>query len=176
MDNRGYNLGQRHITLSTVGILSGIRRLAQESGVRADSVLQVTLAISLHAATDALRDRLVPINRRYGLDALFAACHAYGEATGRRISFEWALIEGLNDTPEQAQALAARLMGLSAHVNLIPLNPTAEYGGVPSAWERTQLFTTILDRHGISYSMRVPRGQQIAAGCGQLRQRVEEAR
>ncbi len=176
MDDRGYNLGQRHITLSTVGILSGIRRLAQESGVRADSVLQVTLAISLHAATDALRDRLVPINRRYGLDALFAACHAYGEATGRRISFEWALIEGLNDTPEQAQALAARLVGLSAHVNLIPLNPTAEYGGVPSAWERTQLFTTILDRHGVSYSMRVPRGQQIAAGCGQLRQRVEEAR
>jgi len=123
-DPAGFNMGQRHITLSTVGIVPGIDRLAGEG-------LQITLAISLHAATDDLRDRLVPINRRYGLDDLFAACHRYVARTGRRISFEWALIAGVNDTRQQAEALAARLSGLRAHVNLIPLNPTPTYKGQP---------------------------------------------
>jgi 23S rRNA (adenine2503-C2)-methyltransferase len=163
IDTRGLNLGQRHITLSTAGVVPGIVRLAALG-------LQVTLAISLHAATDALRDRLVPINRRYGLDAVFEACHHYVERTGRRISFEWALIEGINDTHEQARALAARSKGLLAHVNLIPLNPTSGYAGRASSRKRTALFASELDRHHVPYTLRVPRGADIRAGCGQLRQ------
>jgi 23S rRNA (adenine2503-C2)-methyltransferase len=163
IDARGLNLGQRHITLSTAGVVAGIKRLAAQG-------LQITLAISLHAATDALRDRLVPINRRYGLDAIFEACHDYAESTRRRISFEWALIEGINDTPEQARALAARSTGLLAHVNLIPLNPTAGFEGRAPSRKRTALFTRQLERHHVPYTLRVPRGADIRAGCGQLRQ------
>jgi 23S rRNA (adenine2503-C2)-methyltransferase len=161
---QGFNLGQRHITLSTVGIVPGIERLAEED-------LQVTLAVSLHAATDRLRDRLVPINRRYGLDALFTACHHYVERTGRRVSFEWILIEGVNDTSEQAQALAARLTGLLAHVNVIPLNPTQEYAGRPPSSGTMDAFTAALERYHIPYTLRLRRGIEIQAGCGQLRQR-----
>jgi 23S rRNA (adenine2503-C2)-methyltransferase len=170
-DPQGFNLGQRHITLSTVGIVPGIRRLAEEG-------MQITLAISLHAATDALRNDLVPINRRYGLDALFAACYDCFVRSGRRVSFEWALIEGVNDTPEQAQALAARLSWsgqarpLRAHVNLIPLNPTAGYAGDASSRKRIAAFTAVLDRHHIPYTLRLRRGVDIQAGCGQLRQRI----
>lgn len=161
---QGFNLGQRHITLSTVGVVPGIERLANED-------LQITLAVSLHAATDQLRDQLVPINRRYGLDALFAACHRYIERTRRRISFEWALIEGVNDTPAQAQALVARLVGILAHVNLISLNPTLSYAGRPSSQSALAGFTAVLERHHIPYTVRVRRGIDIQAGCGQLRQR-----
>ena len=161
---RGFKLGQRHITLSTVGLVPSIERLAGEG-------LQITLAISLHAATDKLRDQLVPVNRRYGLDALFEACYHYVERTGRRITFEWALFEGINDTPEQARALIARLTGLLAHVNLIPLNPTPGYAGRPSSRERITAFTTELERGRVSYTLRVRRGADIQAGCGQLRQR-----
>jgi 23S rRNA (adenine2503-C2)-methyltransferase len=164
MNPQGLNLGQRHITLSTVGIVPGIERLAEEN-------LQITLAVSLHAATDPLRDQLVPVNRRYGLDALCEACYRYVEHTGRRVSFEWALIEGVNDTPEQAQALAARLTGLPAHVNLIPLNPTHDYEGRPSSRSSLITFTATLERHRIPYTLRVRRGVDIQAGCGQLRQR-----
>ena len=160
----GFNLGQRHITLSTVGIVPGIQRLAKEG-------LQITLAVSLHAATDPLRDQLVPINRRYRLDTLFEACYDYVKHTGRRISFEWALIDGVNDTPEQAQALAARLRGLLAHVNLIPLNPTPGYTGRPSSHDRIAAFTATLEQSHIPYTLRVRRGIDIQAGCGQLRQR-----
>ncbi len=162
--NQGFNLGQRHITLSTVGLIEGIERLANEG-------LQITLAISLHAATDPLRDQLVPINRTYGLDALFEACYRYIERTRRRISFEWALIKGVNDTPEQAEALAARLTGLLAHVNLIPLNPTSGYAGQPPSRPAVAAFTAILERHRVPYTIRVRRGSEIQAGCGQLRQR-----
>ena len=161
---RGFGLGQRRITLSTVGLVPGIERLAKEG-------LQITLAISLHAATDKLRDQLVPINRRYGLDALFEACYHYVERTGRRVSFEWALIEGVNDTPGQAQALAARLIGLLAHVNLIPLNPVAGYTGRPSSRAASDAFIAELERYRIPYTVRVRRGGDIRAGCGQLRQR-----
>ncbi len=161
---QGFNLGQRHITLSTVGLVPGIKRLAEEG-------LQITLAISLHAATDNLRDQLVPINHHYGLDALFEACHRYVEHTGRRVSFEWALIEGVNDTSEQAQALAARLTGLLAHVNLIPLNPTSGYAGHPSSRDRITAFAAVLERYRIPHTLRVRRGVDIQAGCGQLRQR-----
>jgi len=164
----GFRLGQRHITLSTVGLVPMIGRLAQED-------LQITLAISLHAATDELRNQLVPINRRYGLEALFKACAAYFEKTGRRISFEWALIEGLNDTPEQAHALADRvhesLAGTLIHVNLIPLNPSPDYTGGAATSEAVDTFTTILEARSIPYTIRVRRGAAIQAGCGQLRQR-----
>jgi 23S rRNA (adenine2503-C2)-methyltransferase len=160
----GFRLGQRHITLSTVGLVPEIRRLAREG-------LQITLAVSLHAATDDLRDRLVPVNRRYPLDTLFDACSSYIELTGRRVSFEWALVEGINDTPEQAHALADRLQGMLAHVNLIPLNPSPEYRGTGSASERVNAFAAILDQRHVPYTIRVRRGVAIQAGCGQLRQR-----
>jgi 23S rRNA (adenine2503-C2)-methyltransferase len=163
-DPQGLNIGQRHITLSTVGIAPGIRRLADEK-------LQITLAVSLHAATDSLRDQIVPVNRRYGLDSLFDACHDYIKRTRRRISFEWALIEGVNDSPAQAQALAVRIKGLPAHVNLIPLNPTAGYAGRPSSQSALADFAAILERHRIPHTVRVRRGADIQAGCGQLRQR-----
>jgi 23S rRNA (adenine2503-C2)-methyltransferase len=161
---QGLNLGQRHITLSTVGVVPGIKQLADEE-------LQITLAVSLHAATDRLRDQLVPINRRYGLDALFEACHRYVERNRRRVSFEWALIEGVNDTPAQARALATRLKGTLAHVNLIPLNPTPGYAGRPPSQSALASFTAVLERHRIPYTVRVRRGVNIQAGCGQLRQR-----
>jgi 23S rRNA (adenine2503-C2)-methyltransferase len=169
-DPQGLNIGQRHITLSTVGIVPGIKRLADEAGHHGGP-LQVTLAISLHAATDQLRDQLIPMNRRYNLDALLEACHYYIQRTGRRVSFEWALIAGVNDTPQQAQALAARLAGVLAHVNLIPLNPTTEYGGEPVQKEALDAFAKELDRRLISYTVRLRRGIDIQAGCGQLCQR-----
>ncbi|MGD2164809.1 MAG: 23S rRNA (adenine(2503)-C(2))-methyltransferase RlmN [Anaerolineae bacterium] len=166
----GFRLGQRHITLSTVGLVPEIRKLAQED-------LQITLAISLHAATDQLRDQLVPVNRRYDLDVLFRACADYVDQTGRRISFEWALIHGLNDTPEQALALADRLHSSLpdnlAHVNLIPLNPSPGYVGARATRDSVQTFTSILERRRVPYTVRVGRGAAIQAGCGQLRQRGE---
>jgi 23S rRNA (adenine2503-C2)-methyltransferase len=161
---QGLNLGQRRITLSTVGIVPGIKRMAEEG-------LQITLAVSLHAATEQLRDQLIPINRRYGLDALFEACHQYVAHTRRRVSFEWTLIAGVNDTAEQALALAARLKGILAHVNLIPLNPTRGHDGRPSSQAAIDAFTATLERHRIPYTVRVRRGTNIQAGCGQLRQR-----
>lgn len=160
----GFRLGQRHITLSTVGLVPEIYRLAREK-------LQITLAVSLHGATDTLRDRLVPINRRYPLDALFEACAEYVERTGRRVSFEWALIEGVNDTPEQAHALADRLEGLLAHVNLIPLNPSPGYRSSGSPRTSVNAFAAILEARRVPYTIRVRRGAAIQAGCGQLRQR-----
>jgi len=170
IDPQGFGMGQRHITLSTAGVVPGIDRLAKEG-------LQISLAVSLHAATDALRDELVPLNRRYDLDALFEACYRYFEQTGRRISFEWALIAGVNDTPEQARALAARLSytggtrPFRTHVNLIPLNPTEQHPGQPPTTQEMEAFQAILDRHRIPHTLRVRRGDDIQAGCGQLRQR-----
>ncbi|NLF02214.1 MAG: 23S rRNA (adenine(2503)-C(2))-methyltransferase RlmN [Anaerolineales bacterium] len=163
-DPQGLAIGQRHVTLSTIGIAPGIERLAEEA-------LQITLAVSLHAATDSLRNNLVPMNRRYNLDAVFEACFRYIERTGRRVSFEWVLIEGVNDGPEQAQALAVRLKGMLAHVNLIPLNPTLGYPGQPPSEHRITAFTNVLERHHVAYTLRVRRGIDIQAGCGQLRQR-----
>ena len=161
IDPSGLGIGQRRITLSTVGVAPAIIQLAAEG-------LEITLAISLHAATDELRDGLIPMNRRYPLDALFEACHSYVARTRRRISFEWALIEGLNDTPEQGGALAARLTGLLAHVNLIPLNAVPGYGGKPSSPNRISAFARELERHRVPYSIRTRRGLDIQAGCGQL--------
>ena len=164
-DPAGFNLGARKITLSTVGLVPAIRRYADEQR-------QTPLAVSLHAATDEERDRLIPINRKWPLAELMAACRYYVERTGRRITFEWALIAGENDTPEQAQALGRLVRGLLCHVNLIPLNPTAGYGGDPSSRERVTAFQAELTRYGVSSTVRVRRGIDIQAGCGQLRSRV----
>lgn len=164
MDPEGLQMGQRRITLSTAGIVPGIRRFTGED-------IQVNLAVSLHAATDKLRNTLMPINQRYGLEALFAALQDYIKRTNRQVTFEWVLIEGVNDTPEQAQALAARVTGMLAHVNLIPLNPTEGYVGNPSSPDRIEAFTELLDQKHIPYTLRLGRGGDIRAGCGQLRAR-----
>ncbi len=165
-DPAGFRLGQRHITLSTVGLVPEIHRLAGEG-------LQITLAVSLHAATDDLRNQIVPINRRYPLDPLIDACAAYVEQTSRRISFEWALIKGVNDGPEQAHALANRIQSLLAHVNLILLNPSPDYQREGSNRAHVRAFAAVLDQLGVPYTIRVRRGTAIQAGCGQLRQRSE---
>jgi len=154
-------ISARHITVSTVGIVPGIRRLAGER-------LPVNLAVSLHAADDALRDRLVPINRRYPLKDLTAACDDYVARTGRRLSFEWALIDGVNDGADQVDRLAALARRLRTHVNLIPLNPTPGYPtpGTPAAGVAT--FRAGLADRGVNVTVRHNRGTDIAAACGQL--------
>jgi len=167
-DARGFGLGARRMTLSTVGVVPGIQKLSQER-------LQVGLAVSLHAPTDRLRDKLVPLNRRYPLRQLMAACRDYVQNTGRRITFEYALIEGINDSLEQAQQLGRLLEGLTCHVNLIPLNPTIGSPYQPSARKMALAFQRELERRGIPTTMRVGRGIDIQAGCGQLRGRREHA-
>ncbi len=167
-DARGFGLGARHITLSTVGLAPMIRRLAEER-------LQVNLAVSLHAANDALRDRLTPINRRYPLAALMDACRAYTERTHRRISFEYALMRSVNDQPEHAQSLARLLQGMLCHVNLIPLNPAPGSVYRPSRPADVELFMEILRAAGVTTTLRLRRGVEISAGCGQLRQQAQMA-
>jgi 23S rRNA (adenine2503-C2)-methyltransferase len=157
-------LAARHVTISTVGIVPGIRRLAS-------SPRQVNLAVSLHAADDDKRDRLVPINRRYPLRQLLAACEEYVGATHRRLSFEWALMDGVNDTPEDAAGLAGLALRLGAHVNVIPLNPTvagARAGLAGSRPERVRAFRENLVARGVNVTVRRPRGREIDAACGQL--------
>ncbi len=168
-DPIGYNFGARRITVSTVGLVPMIERFAQERS-------QVNLAVSLHAATNELRASMLPINKRYPLEVLIPACRAYTETTRRRISFEWAMIKGVNDTPAQARALAQLLKGLLCHVNLIPLNPTHGYDGAASTRERIAAFRAILDEARLPNSLRVRRGIDIHAGCGQLRQAANRER
>lgn len=163
MDDLG--IGARHITVSTVGLVPQIRRFADEG-------LQVRLAISLHAATDEERGALLPVNRRWDLAELMQACREYVGKTGRRITFEWALIRGETDTEEQAHALGKLLSGMLCHVNAIPLNPTKGYGGAPSSMEASDEFRRILESYGVSMSVRVRRGIDINAGCGQLKSSV----
>ena len=163
-DPAGMNLGARKITISTVGLVPAIRRYADEQR-------QTPLAISLHAADDEERGRLLPVNRRWPIAELMDACRYYVAKTGRRLTFEWALIAGENDTEEQAHKLGQLLRGMLAHVNLIPLNPTAGYGGAPSSPERVARFQRVLEEYGIGSTVRVRRGIDIQAGCGQLRDR-----
>jgi 23S rRNA (adenine2503-C2)-methyltransferase len=163
-DRRGFGLGSRRFTVSTAGVVPGISRLAQEH-------LSVGLAISLHAANDALRDRLVPLNRRYPLSELLTACGQYVQHTGRRVSFEYALIDGINDGTTQAQELGRLLQGLLCHVNLIPLNPTESCEYQPSSRSQVLAFRRVLNRMGIPNTVRLERGMDIKAGCGQLRAR-----
>ncbi len=155
-------LGARHITVSTVGLVPGIRRMADED-------LPVNLAVSLHAANDELRDELVPINRTHPLETLVAACRGYVDRTGRRLSFEWAMIDGVNDRRRDAAELASVARELRAHVNLIPLNPTPGYGVRGSSGNRVRVFRHELSEHGVNVTVRDTRGSDIDAACGQLR-------
>jgi 23S rRNA (adenine2503-C2)-methyltransferase len=160
-DQEGYALGARRFTISTVGLVPAIRRFAAEKR-------QINLAISLHAADDYLRSSMLPVNNRYPIDELLLACREYIAVTGRRVTFEWALINEVNDTPEQAILLAKKLKGMLCHVNAIPLNPTTGYSGQATSHARAELFKQILEEHGISCTIRLRRGIDIQAGCGQL--------
>ncbi len=155
-------IGARHMTISTVGLVPGIRRLAEAE-------LPVNLAVSLHAAHDALRNELVPINRRWGIEELLDACEDYFGKTRRRVSFEWALIDGVNDRFEDADRLAALSQRISAHVNLIPLNPTPGYAVRGSSRNRVHAFARRLGDMGVNATIRDTRGSDIDAACGQLR-------
>jgi len=157
------NLGisARHITLSTVGVVPGIRRLATEA-------LPVNLAVSLHAARDELRDQIVPLNRRYPLAVLMGACGEYLASKGRRLSFEWALIDGVNDTDRDASELAELALPLGAHVNLIPLNPTPGYAALGAPLDAVAAFRDWLRGLGVNATVRANRGTDINAACGQL--------
>ncbi len=155
-------LSARHLTVSTIGVVPGIRRLAAED-------LPVNLAVSLHAANDADRDRLVPLNRRYPLGELMAACRDYVETTHRRLSFEWALIDATNDRPADAVELAALARPLRAHVNLIPLNPTPGYATPGTPPDGVRAFCRHLRSLGVNATVRHNRGTGIDAACGQLR-------
>ena len=166
--NRELGLAARHLTISTVGVVPGIRRLAAKT-------LQVNLAVSLHAANDSLRDQLVPLNRRYPLALVMEACEQYRASTGRRISFEWACIDGVNDRPSDAGELAALARPLGAHVNLIPLNPTP--GGLARGLrgsDRTRVLSlqAWLRQWGVNATIRQNRGRSIDAACGQLAARA----
>ncbi len=156
-------LSARKLTISTVGLVPGIRRLTERP-------LPVNLAVSLHAANDRLRDELVPINKRYPIDELMAACSEYLAAKGRRLSFEWAMIDGINDRRADAAELAklCRRFRLPAHVNLIPLNPTPGYPTVGSSLKRVHEFRDTLEGLGVNATVRRNRGTDIDAACGQL--------
>lgn len=155
-------LSARHLTISTVGIIPGIRRLAAEP-------LPVNLAVSLHAANDELRDELVPINRRYPLTELYAACEEYLAFKNRRISFEWALIDGVNDSDRDARELAEAARSLRAHINLIPLNATPGWPTRGTPPDRVTAFRELLVGLGANATVRANRGNEIDAACGQLR-------
>jgi 23S rRNA (adenine2503-C2)-methyltransferase len=173
-DPDAFGLGARHITLSTVGLPQGIRKMAGES-------LQVNLAVSLHAPNDALRSTLLPINLRFPIREVMAAIQEYIAATNRRVTFEYALMDGLNDTAALARELVALLKplrsptgGAMCHVNLIPLNPVAESPYQPSTPEHAAAFRALLEQSGIPATLRMRRGIDIDAGCGQLRRRVTQ--
>jgi len=160
-DSAGLALGAQKISVSTVGVVPGIRRLAAERR-------PVHLAVSLHGATQAERAALVPAARKWPLDELMDACRDYTTTLGRRIFFEWTLIEGKNDGPDHAHAVGALLRGIPAQVNLIPLNPTLGYDGRPTAPTGARGFQDVLAGYGIPCTVRQRRGIDIAAGCGQL--------
>jgi 23S rRNA (adenine2503-C2)-methyltransferase len=157
----GFNFGSRRFTISTVGLVPFIRRLSNET-------LQVNLAISLHAADNELRSSMLPVNDKYPLEQLIPACHDYVNKTHRRITFEWALIEDINDSKEDAIKLIKLLDGMLCHVNIIPLNPTDGYSGSPTSGTRALVFQSELQRNNIACTIRMRRGIEIQAGCGQL--------
>ena len=165
-DPDGFDLGARSIAVSTVGVVPGIDRLARES-------LQVHLAVSLHAGTDALRDRLVPLNRTYPLDEVFAACARYVRSTHRKVLFEYVVLDGVNDTDEQAQALAPRVRGPYSHLNLIAYNETGGEFRRPQA-ARLAAFKARLEAAGVDVTLRRSPGAAIDAACGQLALRTED--
>ena len=165
----GMNISMRHISLSTCGLVPGIDRLAEQK-------LQLTLSVSLHAPTDEIRDTIMPVNKAYPTQELLQACRRYYEKTGRRISFEYAMIDGVNDTPEAAKILLKRLKGLPAHMNLIPLNHVEESPLKPSTRQAIQRFQTILEEGGVPATVRRTLGGDIDASCGQLRRKYTQQR
>ena len=162
---QGLNIGMRHISLSTCGVIPGIRRLAELG-------LQLTLSVSLHAPDSETRSRIMPVNRACGVEALFGACHEYFQRTGRRISFEYAMIDGVNDADWQADLIVRRLRGMPGHVNLIPLNDVSESPFKPS--RRTRQFQRRLESQGVTATVRRSLGGDIDASCGQLRRKAME--
>ena len=160
----GMNIGMRHISLSTCGLVPRIDELAEKK-------LQLTLSVSLHSPDDDSRSAIMPINRKYPVDMLLDACRRYFEKTGRRVSFEYTMIDGVSDSPEQAELLASKLHGLAAHVNMIPLNPVAESPLRPSTRQAVARFQKILEGHGIPATVRRSLGGDIDASCGQLRRK-----
>ena len=161
----GMNIGMRHISLSTCGVVPGIDALA-------DLNLQLTLSVSLHAPDSETRSRIMPVNKAYDVEELFAACHRYFQKTGRRISFEYAMIDGVNDNDWQADLIAKRIKGMPGHVNLIPLNDVVESPFKPS--RRVAAFQKRLESHGITATVRRSLGGDIDASCGQLRRKAME--
>jgi 23S rRNA (adenine2503-C2)-methyltransferase len=162
---QGMNIGMRHISLSTCGVIPGIDRLAELQ-------LQLTLSVSLHAPDSETRSKIMPVNRAYDVEDLFAACHRYFEKTGRRISFEYAMIDGVNDHDWQADLIAKKIRGMPGHVNLIPLNDVVESPFKPS--RRIAAFQKRLESHGITATVRRSLGGDIDASCGQLRRKAME--
>ncbi|MGG4141955.1 23S rRNA (adenine(2503)-C(2))-methyltransferase RlmN [Paenibacillus algorifonticola] len=165
---KGLNIGQRHITVSTSGIVPSMYKFADEN-------TQINLALSIHAPNDTLRSKLMPVNRRFPFDDVMEACRYYLAKTGRRISFEYALIGGVNDRPEHAQELADVLKGLLCHVNLIPVNHVPERNYVRTPREDIFEFQRILEKNKINATIRREQGHDIAAACGQLRAKHMES-
>ena len=165
----GLNIGMRHISLSTCGVVPGIDALAEED-------LQLTLSVSLHAPDSETRSRIMPVNRAWDVEELFAACHRYFRRTGRRISFEYAMIDGVNDRPEDAKELLRRLKGLPAHFNLIPLNHVEESPLKPSTRAAVAAFQKILEDGGVTATVRRTLGGDIDASCGQLRRKYNQSK
>ncbi len=163
----GVHIGMRHISLSTCGVVTGIRRLMTEQ-------IPLTLSISLHAPNDEIRSRTMPVNRRWPIDELLKACREYIEATGRRISFEYAMIDGVNDADEHAEELADRLQGMLCHVNLIPVNAVTGKAQQRSSRLRIQSFMGVLEKRGINVTVRRTLGADINASCGQLRRQADQ--
>ncbi|NLU23541.1 MAG: 23S rRNA (adenine(2503)-C(2))-methyltransferase RlmN [Clostridiales bacterium] len=161
----GLHIGMRHISLSTCGVIPGIETLEKKN-------LQLTLSVSLHAPDSETRAQIMPVNRAYDVEALFAACHHYFKTTGRRISFEYAMIDGVNDSDWQADLIAKHLRGMPGHVNLIPLNDVVESAFKPS--KRMAAFQKRLESHGITATVRRSLGGDIDASCGQLRRKAME--
>ena len=162
----GLNIGMRHISLSTCGVVPGIDALAEED-------LQLTLSVSLHAPDSETRSRIMPVNRAWDVEELFAACHRYFRRTGRRISFEYAMIDGVNDTEYHARLLAKRAKAVCAHVNLIPLNHVEERQFAPSTAGHMKAFIKILEDEGVNVTVRRKLGGDVDASCGQLRRKMQ---
>lgn len=164
-DPAGLGIGWRHITVSTVGLAPAIGRLADEG-------LPVTLAVSLHAPNDYLRSKIMPVNVSHPLTELMAACRDYVAKIGRRISFEYILMDGVNDHPELARELLTLVHGIKCHINLIPFNPVPDRPYRPSAPERVRQFRDVLRQGGLTVTVRRTLGREIEAACGQLRRRA----
>lgn len=160
-DPDAFGLGARRFTISTVGLVDKIKQFADENK-------QYNLAISLHTVNDKTRSQLIPINNKFPVNAIMEACRYYIRKTNRRISFEYALIQGVNDSLDDAKALADKVRGMNCHINLIPLNPTDGYDATPSRKDQVNAFKEILDQHNIQCTVRLRRGIEIQAGCGQL--------